>query len=301
MMGQTKENTFFDRHPVTLHRDFPFWQSSLISVMVLMGLILVVYQLKIPNPNMILIVGLVICSSLFGFSGGVPAAVVMLGYTLFFFSEEGSLFEFTLENLKKVWVSLFGITSDMVFVCVLKKQEQEAYREVRKLTEQLKNENRKLQEMSMHDMLTGIGNRFALRQMFDLYQNQHMFVMMLDIDDFKTVNDTFGHACGDRLLAATGKLLADIFGKENCYRYGGDEFLVLAAGNPDTVYQDRVRQVMENRPSIEVEGKNVEARYSIGYLTGRSEDARDLRSMLSQADDRLYEAKRRGKNQIVGA
>lgn len=79
---------------------------------------------------MILIAGLVICSALFGYGGGVVAGVIMFFYTLYFFSTGHSFTEFTPENLQKVGVSLVGIAVDMVFVCALKRAEMHAFAQV---------------------------------------------------------------------------------------------------------------------------------------------------------------------------
>ena len=76
-------------------------KKIVITVVVMVALILFVYYFNIPNPNMILIAGLVLCSALFGFGGGIVAAVIMLGYTLFFFSTDHSFTQFTPQNLQK--------------------------------------------------------------------------------------------------------------------------------------------------------------------------------------------------------
>ena len=69
-----------------IHKEFKPSVSVAVSTAVMLVLIFLVYSLKIPNPNMVLIAGLVICSALFSYSGGIPAAVIMTGYTMFFFS-----------------------------------------------------------------------------------------------------------------------------------------------------------------------------------------------------------------------
>ncbi|MBQ6480746.1 MAG: hypothetical protein IJI45_06480 [Anaerolineaceae bacterium] len=154
------------------------------TIVIMFTLILIVYYFNIPNPNMILIAGLVLCSALFGFGGGIIAALIMLGYTLFFFSTDHSFTQFTEQNLQKVVVSLIGITADMVLVCSLKTAEVQAFSEVANLTEQLKKENKHLQSISLFDPLTGIRNRLALRQDFDSYNGREVTAMMLDIDNF---------------------------------------------------------------------------------------------------------------------
>ena len=113
------------------------WQELLISAVMMLVLILVVVHFNVPNPNMILIAGLVICSALFCYGGAVVAGVIRFFYTLYFFSTGHSFTEFTPENLQKVGVSLVGIAVDMVFVCALKRAEMHAFAQVDDLTEEL--------------------------------------------------------------------------------------------------------------------------------------------------------------------
>ena len=166
---------------------------------------------------MILIAGLVLCSALFGFGGGIIAALIMLGYTLFFFSTDHSFTQFTEQNLQKVVVSLIGITADMVLVCSLKSAEVQAFSEVANLTEQLKKENKHLQSISLFDPLTGIRNRLALRQDFDSYNGREVTAMMLDIDNFKQIKNGI-------LQASSGCNLSELIKYTQQYNLGGFEF-----------------------------------------------------------------------------
>ena len=105
-----------------------------ISIIIMLALIAFVFFLNIPNPNMILIAGSVLCPAMFGFGGGTVAAVIMFFYTLFFFSKNHSFTQFSPENVQKVIVSLAGILADMLFVCYLKQSEVRAFKEVDDLT-----------------------------------------------------------------------------------------------------------------------------------------------------------------------
>lgn len=75
-------------------------KQILITAGIMFTLILLVYSFNIPNPNMILIAGLVLCSALFGYGGGIVAAAIMFGYTLFFFSTDNSFTQFTPQNMQ---------------------------------------------------------------------------------------------------------------------------------------------------------------------------------------------------------
>ena len=123
--------------PSLMQAQFKLPIKIISSVVIMAVLIAIVVIFKVPNPNMILIAGLVFCSALFGYGGGIIAAAIMLGYTLYFFSTDHSFTQFTPENLQKVFVSLAGITADMLFVCVLKRADIRSFREIDELTDQL--------------------------------------------------------------------------------------------------------------------------------------------------------------------
>lgn len=126
-----------NRKPTLMQIQFRLPVKIVCSIVIMVILIAIVFYFNVPNPNMILIAGLVLCSALFGFGGGIVAAAIMLGYTLFFFSTDYSFTQFTPQNMQKVIVSLIGITADMLFVCALKRAEVREYEEVDELTAQL--------------------------------------------------------------------------------------------------------------------------------------------------------------------
>ena len=270
----------------------PLPVQLLVSAASMLVLIFIVYHFNVPNPNMILIAGLVFCSALFGFGGGIIAAVIMFLYTLFFFSDGNDFMTFTYENMQKVVVTLIGITADMLFVCLLKQSEMQAFREVDELTEQLKDENIKLRDMSVTDALTGIRNRMALRQDYTSYQNLDVNVMMLDLDDFKTINDTRGHEEGDRVLRETGELLAATFGDKHCYRYGGDEFVVIVPEITEAEFKKKIDAMTENSPKITVNGEPSRVRFSVGTAHARLDDIHVLRDLIKEADEKMYKNKK---------
>ena len=264
----------------------------IITLLVMSALMAFVYFCKIPNPNMILIAGLVFCSALFGFGGGITASVIMLGYTLFFFSTDNSFIHFNSENMQKVVVSLIGIVADMLFVCLLKKAEVQAFERAEALSDELHKENELLQQLSQTDALTGVRNRMGLRRDYDGYQGEEVIVMMLDLNNFKKINDTRGHEEGDRILKETGTLLSDIFGSERCYRYGGDEFLIILPDTTDELFNAKLNMVNQLKPAVD---ENLKAEFSIGYVHAFLNDSDSLRNLITQADMKMYEAKKQQK------
>ena len=267
-------------------------KKIIITTGIMCALILLVYYCNIPNPNMILIAGLVLCSALFGFGGGIVAAMIMLGYTLFFFSTDNSFTRFTPENLQKVTVSLIGIVADMLLVCSLKQTEIKEFNKIDALTKELHRENEILQYMSMTDALTGIRNRMALRRDYDSYNGHEVTVMMLDINDFKKKNDTYGHDEGDRVLMETGRLLSETFGEEHCYRYGGDEFLVIVPDVSETEFREKLESMKQKSPVLMGDS---EAGFSAGYVHAFLKEPDMLRELISEADERMYDEKHQRK------
>ncbi len=278
-------------------RNLSLWQRLLVTLALMLVLILLVYHFNIPNPNMILIAGLVVCSSIFGYSGGLLAGCIMLGYTLFFFSTNNDFVTFDDQNTRKVVVSLVGIVVDMLFICELKRAQRNAYRRIAGLTEELREDNRLLQELSLIDGLTGVKNRVSLRRDYDDYRYRELFVAVLDMDDFKSINDMHGHEAGDRVLTATGRNLNEIFGHDYCYRFGGDEFLILWPAGTEEAFRAKLDELIARAPLI---GVGEKAACCIGFTHGTVSDEQELRSMFAQADRHMYEAKQRGPNTVVG-
>jgi diguanylate cyclase (GGDEF)-like protein len=127
--------------------------------------------------------------------------------------------------------------------------------------------------------------------------------MILDIDDFKQVNDTYGHLQGDEVLKMIGEILLDESrGVDEPARYGGEEF-VLAL--PETSAEgalevaERVRRRVEQARVTRLDGAlRVTASVGVATMPGA---ARDVRTLIAVADDALYAAKRAGKNRCVEA
>jgi len=118
-------------------------------------------------------------------------------------------------------------------------------------------------------------------------------VAMIDIDHFKKFNDTYGHMVGDEVLRVIGELLPKSLRQSDLVaRYGGEEFIVLL---PETPVDGAVAKAEELRSTIEHSSVTV----SIGVAEMPS-DGSDMRTVIDSADQRLYEAKRGGRNRVIG-
>lgn len=273
----------------------------LIALSVMLLMVLAVFLFNVPNPNMLLITGLAVFTSLYGYGAGIVCSVVMILYSMYFFSTDNSFISYTAVNLQKMAVIVIGVVLNTLFIGNLKHQHSEANRKLRELNRMLEKDNETLEAASMSDDLTGTRNRFALRRDYARFMNRHVHVMMLDIDDFKGVNDRFGHSVGDYILKKLSQALVDSFGGEGCYRYGGDEFLVVLADVPEEDFVAKLEALKGRVHAINLKDAQLPVHFSAGYVRGECELSYDLRLMMHQADTNLYEAKRLGKDRYVGS
>ena len=281
------------------YRNWKFWQKLLVSIFLMALLCAIVFLFKIPNPNMILISCLVITTALFGWHIGIASAAVMFLYSSFFFSTDYSLIYFTAQNLQKLLVVLVGETLVLVFVGRLKQAHDSTVAELRELNEILTDDNKILAEASMADQLTGLRNRYALRRDYDSFSHRDLVVMMMDADDFKHFNDAYSHDVGDYVLSEIGANLTEVFGAESCYRYGGDEFLVISDLALDE-FKKRINKLDNLMDDVRLDGSPFPVPISGGYVYGRSLTSSDLRSIINEADVALYAAKAAGKHRFNG-
>lgn len=167
--------------------------------------------------------------------------------------------------------------------------------------------NARLRETSFRDEVTGLYNRrfFSLRLEEEMSRfrrfNHPVSMVMLDIDNFKNVNDEFGHAAGDETLRELGQILMKHSRGINVVsRFGGDEFAVLLVETSKAgacLYATRIRQVVAGFPFPH--GKPVTASFGVASLP--DDEAATSDDLFRATDDALYAAKRAGKNQVVAA
>ena len=164
-----------------------------------------------------------------------------------------------------------------------------------------------LAHQALHDPLTGLANRALfddrLTQAFERVDRYGGFgaVLLIDLDDFKGINDTRGHVTGDELLSAVaGRMQAVTRASDTLCRFGGDEFLYLAEGlsSDEEAQQVAVRLLGVFDEAFAMSGTVVEQRASIGVVTFDAGKV-DRETLVRDADVALYEAKRDGKNRYV--
>jgi len=142
-----------------------------------------------------------------------------------------------------------------------------------------------LEYANRHDGLTGLRNRKALEEDVPKFIGRQVGAYMIDVNYFKEINDKHGHIAGDEVLHETAQQLRKLFPESRCYRFGGDEFLVLHTQGEAYAHDHYSFHV----PSIPDE-KIV---LSIGHADGVPEDHDMLFRLIGQADESLYDAKRK--------
>ncbi|SFB45606.1 PAS domain S-box-containing protein/diguanylate cyclase (GGDEF) domain-containing protein [Rhizobium sp. NFR07] len=200
----------------------------------------------------------------------------------------------------KVVGANWDVTNDMM----LQSELSEARQRAEEQNDQLRATRRTLEHQSLHDSLTGLPNRRFLDQFMDAENtedaNHRLAFIHVDLDRFKEVNDTLGHAAGDEVLRQTTERLLKLIGHDEfASRVGGDEFVVVTSG-PQAWRRSRelaLAIVRSLAKPIEIDGHKCRVGCSAGIAcqTAATEDPRQL---LVNADIALYEAKKRGRNRM---
>jgi diguanylate cyclase (GGDEF)-like protein len=167
---------------------------------------------------------------------------------------------------------------------------------------------RELDIQACTDELTGLANRRGLREYLGKQeqrsaQGEGSYAVILgDMDDFKEINDRYGHDVGDQVLSTVGKLISSLARADDlAARWGGEEFLLLLADTDAggaKVLAEKVRDCVATS-KILVDGESIDLSMSLG-VAAQQQDV-PLSALLTSADIAMYEAKRRGKNSVVMA
>ena len=177
----------------------------------------------------------------------------------------------------------------------------------RQIEQELRESEKKYKELSITDGLTKLYNSRHFYNSLQLeieranrYQRS-LALLMIDIDDFKKFNDTYGHLVGDKVLAQTGEVIRNALREADTgYRYGGEEFAVIL---PETVgpgaveVAERIRKELVAMPisGIAKTSRNITASMGVSELQAKDK----LSEFIKRADENLYAAKTEGKNRVI--
>ena len=179
---------------------------------------------------------------------------------------------------------------------------------VERIATQLESSNRELRDKVTRDSLTGLANRRCFDQHLERCMTSRedneagsgMGLLMIDIDEFKSVNDELGHPAGDQVLRSVASSIGSVIrDRDLAARYGGEEFAVIFATTQEEGMRhaaERIREAVEST-GTEIEGRIVKVTVSIGGAFASSEQRiENAWSLVSAADRCLYESKRAGRN-----
>jgi len=225
--------------------------------------------------------------------------------------EDGNLIKFSLED--KEFISLSSYLTTLSIITTQKSlKEKELISEsiedkVSSRTKILEDMHKDLLEQVHKDSMTTLYNRRYFNEMADnlLFNTKkdgsEMSIIMLDIDNFKTINDTYGHSIGDEVIYDIAKLLLQSTRSSDiCVRFGGEEFVIVL---PNTLLEnaikisEKLRKIVEENILSSKTKQQIKYTVSIGVSKVEREDS-SLEIALNKADTLLYKAKNAGKNQI---
>jgi len=191
----------------------------------------------------------------------------------------------------------------------LEAKVRERTSELLRANERLSALNKELEEISITDSLTqAFNHQYFMDRMKQEVKRASRYgtrvsLLMLDIDFFKTVNDTHGHQAGDVILAGTASVIKDSLRESDLFaRYGGEEFCVIAMAvehSEALTLAERLRQNVETA-DFSHGGNKLKVTISVGVSTWTPELGEDFEELVHLADAALYKAKEQGRNRVCG-
>lgn len=225
---------------------------------------------------------------------------------------KSSVYKIISNQLKKVDFEL--IIFEAIKLSALDRRLKEYQRvledAVDKKTKELNNINIKLNILGAVDSLCGVKNRRSFFELcgpiisYSRREKKELAVLMIDIDKFKLINDTYGHAIGDEILKLMAQKTGHILRNNDIFaRLGGEKFAAVLPGTSQRgalKVAENIRKEIENLEYITLQDKRVKFTISIGLAMLSSQDI-DLEAILHRADLALYEAKKTGRNKICSS
>jgi diguanylate cyclase (GGDEF)-like protein len=217
------------------------------------------------------------------------------------FQELSELHQTTLEEAKDYLIDIPTITQRFNEIQAHMTDEvHKANAVISHLSEQIK----ELEEDSNLDGLTKVFNRRALDRYLETITRKealkhNLYLLILDIDDFKSINDTYGHVVGDKILIFIANLLRKTLRDgDKVFRYGGEEFVVILNRISEEKCEEIAKRILHTISSNNLlyKGDSVNVTISIGATNYQTGDTPD--DLIDRADKALYRSKERGKNQL---
>ena len=158
---------------------------------------------------------------------------------------------------------------------------------------------KKIMNQSRTDELTQIGNRYALFDYFEQESKDHKIVALFDIDDFKNINDKYGHVTGDFILKRVAEISSSLLEGDFVCRYGGEEFVVVMEDDKFEVIFNKLESLRTRIEKESFEFNNYKINLTITIGASKYEDDISLEKWVDLADEKMYFGKNSGKNKTV--
>lgn len=204
-----------------------------------------------------------------------------------------------------VWVRTFYICNHMITFAMIVVFTFLIVWEIRSYANKLKEHNNLLNEAALKDPLTHLYNRRSMNEILNTSMSvlkskgKRFSIILGDIDNFKQINDTYGHDAGDEILIAVANTISECVGTQGAVcRWGGEEILILINASIETasVIAERTRAAIEETV-VTTDGQKLSVTMTMGIT--ESIPGYKIENLIQQADDKMYYGKKNGKNQVV--